>query len=387
MEDAGFYFAPALLFIIKNMGQGRQKICYIIPEFDLATGTHFFHLYGFFEALAAKANLFVIAERGKNPNGHAPFEIHIQRFSWLPLRTMELFFLLIRVRLSGYRFFYTHYSFAGAFASWLVTKIFGGTNFYWNCGMPWLYERGRAEEALFRFALKHSVFVTGTPGLATMYRRQYRLKEKNMRVMPNWVDIERFGVKKSKSELKRHLNIGADSKVVLFVHRLSRRKGSDKIVPVAARVAKARPDVIFLIVGSGPEYDNLRLEIRNLKLENNIRLMGDVPNQEIQNYFAAADIFFMPSEEEGFPHVLLEAMAAGIPYVASDVGGVREITPNVLWDYLAPADDVELFSKNLITLLRKTPEEYNSIAGEERKWVRQYDSDAVRKKFMTLFVG
>ncbi|MDO8500073.1 MAG: glycosyltransferase family 4 protein [bacterium] len=364
----------------------KVKICYIVPSYDSGTGSHFFYLYELLERASSTLDIFVVAEKGVAPSQKPPFGFYLQRFARQPLRGLELFFVLCCKRFAGYKFFYAHYSFGGAVFSRAVTCIFGGLNFYWNCGMPWLYKRGRFEEALFRFALKHSVFVTGTAGIRDAYQSRYGLKEEDTRVMPNWIDVRRFADKTGREELRRHFGIAEGGKVVLFVHRLSRRKGSHQILPVAGRVAKSVPDVIFLIIGLGPEEESLELEIRNWKLENYVRMIGEISNKNIPEYFHAADVFFMPSEEEGFPHVLLEAQASGTPYVASDVGGVKEITPPELSDCVVDPLDTELFAECIIGLLGRGQLEIESIGNAEKKWVMKYDIEVALPKFISLFV-
>lgn len=363
----------------------KTKVCYILPSYDPAESSHFFHLYEFLRQASRDLDIFLIIEKAKTRPLDFPHGVYCQKFSWLPFRVLELFVMLSSKRIVGYKCFYTHYSFAGAASSWLVSRIFGGVNFYWNCGMPWQYRRGRFEEAAFRFALRHSVFVTGTAGLAAAYQRHYGLKADNIRVIPNWVDTRRFSTKEGRQELRGRLNIPEGARVVLFVHRLSRRKGSHRIIPVAQEVMQKLGNVAFLIVGFGPEYDSLKSEIKNVKLEAQVRLAGEVANRDIPWYFHAADIFFMPSEEEGFPHVLLESMAAGVPYAASDVGGVREITPQEFSEYILPGGDIKGFSEAIVKLLTLGEAEKRDLIRRGKEWVMQYDVDAVLPKFVSLF--
>jgi len=87
----------------------RIKICYILPDFDENNISHFYHLYEFLENLSEKIDLFIIAEKGKKINiGKTSY---IQKFKFLPFRFLESFFTILRVRLMGYKNFYTHYSY------------------------------------------------------------------------------------------------------------------------------------------------------------------------------------------------------------------------------------------------------------------------------------
>ena len=83
-----------------------------------------------------------------------------------------------------------------------------------------------------------------------------------------------------------------------------------------------------------------------------IKLLGAVPNRDILKYFIAADVFLMPSREEGFPRVLIEAMAAGLPYVASDIGGVREISPPQAQEFIVKSGDIDGYVEKIKNAFR-----------------------------------
>ncbi len=363
----------------------KPRICYILPSYDLATGSHFFHLYQLLERAREDLDIFLVIEKTKAWPGNAPFRFYCQKFSFPPLRFAELLFILMRERMGGRRYFYTHYSFFGALASWFVTTLFGGVSYYWNCGTPWLYRRSFFEEAIFRFVMRHNILVTGTAGIASEYSRRFRLNRKRIIILSNWIKILRFDNTCDRNEIRKRLGIGISKKIILFVHHLSRRKGVHLIVPVAKSVTERFKNVIFVIIGAGPELERLRLEVENQGLGWFVRLIGEIPNREIEDYFAAADIFFMPSEEEGFPHVLLEALAAGVPYIASNVGGVKEITPPVLQKYIVGSGDVDGFAAKIVALLTKPASDVHRTSEEEREWVKRYDLNEVLPKFVALF--
>lgn len=93
----------------------------------------------------------------------------------------------------------------------------------------------------------------------------------------------------------------------------------------------------------------------------------------------------MPSEEEGFPHVLLEAMAAGLPYVASDVGAVREITPPSLQEYIVAHGDTAMFAKKIVESLEKPEAEKAKVRDEQLERVKKYDIQKALSEFLELF--
>ena len=365
------------------------KVCYILPFYEEGTDTHFFYNYMLIRRLKERGNtdILVIVEKE-------------QRFKWPPLRFFELFLKCLKARRNvGYKNFYIHYSYYGALAAWLA----GGRVFYWNRGMPWLFKRGWFEEQVFKFILRHTILVTGPELLAKEYVKRYGVK--HYRILSNWVDVERFRLVEPRAQvLPRHAYSPAgellcsrcraaqglaklvpealDKCVVLFIHHLSKRKGADLVLEIAKGFADQ--PVEFRIIGDGPEMDNLKLEIKNWKLENKVKLLGHVPNKEIVQYLQASSVFIMPSREEGSPHVLLEAMASGVPFVASDVGGVRELVSKELEQFLCKSEDVQCFQEHIKTLL-SDKELYDKARAECLKHAKNFDISRGAEEFINLF--
>lgn len=343
-----------------------QKLVYILPEYREDIGTHFFYNVELLRRARNALDIYLIIERGERPKDFT--RAYLQRFHFFPLRALELLCVLLVLRVKGYKKFWTHYSFFGG----VLTPLFG-KSFYWNCGMPWLYRRGAVEEYFFRLALRRSILVTGTEGMKRQYATHYDLREERIRVLPNGINLARYEVWRGrKGEARAKLGLAHDAKVVLFLHRLSKRKGADMIMPVAKQFEND-PNILFLVAGTRP--------LENMIQGNNIKLVGEVSQRDVPMYFAVADVFFMPSEEEGFPHVILEAMAMGVPIVASDVGGVREIVPETLRDFIIP-QDTKLFAEKIKILLDvKHP---NPISEQEREWVNRYDLNSVGQQFLKV---
>lgn len=337
------------------------RLVYILPEYHPDIGTHFYYLGGFIKKILEHMQIYAIEEKR-------------QRFRLVPK--------LIGLRLRGVRDFYVHYSFYGALMCIMVTKLFGGRVFYWNCGMPWLYEkeRGWCEERIFRFILRHTILVTGTKGMAERYIAYYRLKEDDVRVMPNWIDLSSYRVLPSQERARKELHLPLNKKIVLFAHRLSKRKGAHRIAAIAEALRNVS-DTLFVIVGSGPEEKELESRIKNHELGDIIKLKGSIPARRMPLYMRAADIFFMPSDEEGFPHVILEAMATGTPFVASDIGGVSEIIPDEAKQFLCRPDDIICFAKNITYFLYNR----NDVAERLPAFVQRYDIGKVAEKFIMLY--
>lgn len=359
------------------------RICYILPKYDPATSSHFFHIYELLAAASHELDIFLVIERGTADPRALRLPFYLQKFSFPPLRFVELLFVLLRERFRARRYFYTHYSFYGGVASWFVTRLLGGRAYYWNCGMPWLYRRPFLEEAVFRFVLRHTVLVTGTKGIGEAYRRHYGIRD--IRVMPNRIMVSRFQSGPGRAVLRSYLGIRPEADVILFVHHLSRRKGAHLLPDIARSVISANKHAMFVIVGAGPERERVQAAIDRVGLAGNVSFRGEVAYRDVIGYFQAADVFLLPSEEEGFPHSLLDAQASGLPYVASDVGGVRDITPAVLQDFVVTPGDAQALSSKLIELLRETPAARAKISDVLKAHVRQYDTLRVVPQFVKLF--
>ena len=86
-----------------------------------------------------------------------------------------------------------------------------------------------------------------------------------------------------------------------------------------------RADILILIIGDGSERKNLENLVKKLGLQEKVKFLGQIPNEKIPAYLAGADCFCLPSLREGFGIVILEAMAAGLPVIGTNVGGIKDL--------------------------------------------------------------
>ncbi|HEY1332296.1 MAG TPA: glycosyltransferase family 4 protein [Actinomycetota bacterium] len=174
-----------------------------------------------------------------------------------------------------------------------------------------------------------------------------------LRIVPNGVAVERFqGVAPARVPPGKHL---------LFVNRLERRKGFAFAVETFERLARELPDVYLLVVGDGPErgvVDRVDDAARARLL-----MFGAVSNAELPPYYAAGDVFLAPAiGNESFGIVLVEAMAAGLPVVGSDIPGYREVVRDNVEGLLTEPGNV----RGLVAAARKLFED-RPLAGAIRE--------------------
>lgn len=360
-----------------------KKICFVMPEY--ARATHFQYVAEFVESLADEADIFLVIEKGELPETSKVTKRTLQRFRSPLLRFFEIALILLRARLSGYRVQYIHYSFSAAFWSSIITRTLGGTTYYWNAGMPWLYQRPYSRELFERLVYKMiGRLVTGAEAIVSGYAAYYGISPSKIIVIPNWIDSQEIEEKLhtiDRDEVRRQLDIPNGAPVLLFVHRLSKRKGAHLLPGILAGASKK---AILVVAGDGPEEATLKQKFEQLGLTERVRMLGAIPQQRVINYFSITDVFLLPSEEEGCPHVLLEALAAGVPYAAMAVGGVREITPPKLLPYVSEAGDVSGFIHGVNTLLLFPSSHREAIIQDEREWVKRYGKKEILNRFLAL---
>ena len=168
-------------------------------------------------------------------------------------------------------------------------------------------------------------------------------------VLHNGVDIHKFRpMDGAKDEIRKKLDISKDSKAALTVRRLVYKNGIDTLLKSAEETIKKDENIVFLIIGKGPDLSTMRERIQQQKLEKNIKLLGFVPDDELPTYYNAADFFILPSKSgEGLPLVSLEAMACGLPVIATDVGGIKEVIEEK-YGIIVPPDDPDSMEKAIL---------------------------------------
>lgn len=150
---------------------------------------------------------------------------------------------------------------------------------------------------------------------------------------------------------RSRLGIAPADRVVLVVGRLSKEKAHADLVAALASLLRQRPDlrVQLVILGEGPERANLEEAVRAAGLQAVVKMPGHV--NDVTEYYEMADLMAISSVSEGSPNVLLEAMAAGVPVVATAVGGIPEIATDGEQALLVPPRDPEAMARAIARLL------------------------------------
>jgi glycosyltransferase involved in cell wall biosynthesis len=163
---------------------------------------------------------------------------------------------------------------------------------------------------------------------------------RRVEILYNGIDVDGFAASAAsglRSAARREFGVGPDDFVLLQVARLDYLKDHATAVRTLARIVPRLPSARLVLVGDGPEKPAIDELIRNLKLDQAVRFLGI--RHDVDRLLPGADLFVLTSVSEGIPLTVLEAMAAGLPVVATDVGGMREVVVDGLTGLLASAGD------------------------------------------------
>ncbi len=192
----------------------------------------------------------------------------------------------------------------------------------------------------------------------------YDVDKTKIRIVPNGVDIQRFKPSDSCEKIKRQ--IGIDGKLcVLFVGRLIPRKGLPFLIEAAKRIVKELKETIFVIVGDGPLKKYLLAYLEEKNLSDHFVFLGDVKEKVLPALYNCADVFALPSIQEGLGIALLEAQATAKPVVAFNVGGVHEAMVDKDTGLLIKPDVCELADAILKLLSSWSLREKMGVEGRE----------------------
>lgn len=147
--------------------------------------------------------------------------------------------------------------------------------------------------------------------------------QKSIYFLENPIDANKFRPLEKDYELMEKLNLKG-KKIILTVSRMSAQekyKGYDKVLEAIALIKEEIPDFVYVVIGDGDDRERLMAIAKGLNLENKLILPGFIDENLLIKYYNLADIFVMPSKNEGFGFVFLEALACGVPTIAGNADG------------------------------------------------------------------
>ena len=193
--------------------------------------------------------------------------------------------------------------------------------------------------------------IIASEGASKIVERQAGSFGPPLSVIPNGIDVEEWkkaAVVESRADFRRkHFSASPQEKVILCVAELNSRKGQKYLIDAFKLLAEEMPNLKLVFVGDGPARKQYEKRAAKYLLNERILFLGH--QKEVAKLMSAADVFVLPSVREAFGLVLLEAAAAGVPVIATRVGGIPEIIEDFKTGLLVPSENAEA----LVEALRK----------------------------------
>ena len=284
----------------------------------------------------------------------------------------------------GLDIFHVHYAMPHAVSAFLARAILGqrapkivttlhGTDIT-------LVGNDRSLFPMTRFALEQSDGLTSVSRYLETRTREVFETTRSIRVIPNFVDTKRF-TPESRSCLREHL---APHGEYVLAHLSNFR--SVKRAPDAVRVfteVRAGLPAKLLLIGDGQDKAQARHLARDLGVEKDVFFLGK--QDDVESLLASADLFLLPSEEEAFGLAALEAMACGVPVIATAVGGVPEVVEDGKNGFLLAPGDVQGMARAALDLLRDRQRHAEFRQAARRRAVEHFDANLIVPQYEAYY--
>ncbi len=206
------------------------------------------------------------------------------------------------------------------------------------------------------------------------------VRTKETAVIPNGVDVEKFKNQNSKiktEEIREKLGFSENDVVLVTASRLVEKNAVDVIVDSLQYLPE---NVKLLICGTGPLEKNLKRKVQSLKLEDRVVFGGFVTHDDLPKYLAASDIFIRPSRSEGMGNSFIEAMAAGLPVIATPVGGIPDFLKDGETGLFCEVDNPKSVAQKVEKLIKDRESRDYIVANASGMVKEKYDWNLIAER-------
>jgi glycosyltransferase involved in cell wall biosynthesis len=385
------------------------KLLYILNHYDPSASTHFSHVIPLLEEIASRGMpVRLLIEKAEVAPRTVLVDVVVAGDEKThPFRRVIATARAVReAHDSGYNLAYVRISATGVIAAGLgrlVSRIKRkrAPIIYWQSGTTLTGERVRflpkslaprwaggspSKIAAWQFM---DYFATGPGAMIDYYREYGDVPARKLVLLYNDVDCSRYAFStgdqvSAKAWLCEVLGIDSDKRIILHNHRFSPVRRSSLYFPnLMLRLQEM--DLLegchFVLVGGGPDKSEIEERVLKAGLGASVTFMGSMPNRELDRVYAASDLFLQASYAEGFPRVLLEAMASGLPMVSTDAGGSGDLVGPLQAQHVHRLDDLAGMARSLAELVSE-PEKAAEVGQENKEWVRRYDLRTVASMYI-----
>jgi len=240
-------------------------------------------------------------------------------------------------------------------------------------GNETMHARSSSKRRWMSWALRRAARVITVSGSLRNFAIALGAESARLRTIPNGVDATVF-FPRPRLETRKRLAIPVDRPVILSVGYLIERKGHHRVIQALSHLRCEGSKAELWIVGGPGREGNFAAEIhsavKETGMEGAVHFVGVLKPPVLAEYMSAADVFCLASSREGWPNVVHEALSCGVPAVASDVGGVREMIPSADYGLVVPAADQASLTAALREALRIEWDRARIADwGQSRSWI------------------
>ncbi len=289
---------------------------------------------------------------GSNIFFHEVNVLNYPLFEYAPYESALISKIVDVVRYEKLDILHVHYAIPHAFAAVIAKQILASQ----GIDIPvvttlhgtdiTLVGRDATYEPTVTFSINQSDAVTAVSQFLKDETFKYFNVKKDICVIPNFVDFERFNKKP-----KNHFKIAIapnNEKIIVHTSNFREVKRLDDVLHVFEGINKAMPSKL-LLMGDGPDRSRLELLTRKMELTQDVRFLGKI--EAVEEVLSIADLFLLPSERESFGLAALEAMACQVPVISSDAEGIPEVNINGVTGYVSKIGNVKEMAANALKIL------------------------------------
>lgn len=383
----------------------NKKLIYILNNYSSNSSEHFYHVLNLLEEISTQGvNILLIIEKSDSIpeiNSSLIEVVCLKKKGFS--RLFEINCIIKRANKQGYEKLFVRISNWAAIAAILRSFFSKLEVYYWHSGTVFEFDDNRAfsfqkckwyikTRLPFNFIKKYvTFFVTGPESMRDYYVKNVGVKNEKIKILYNDIDISRFKIvrKEDKDLIKKELNVDLEKKIILFVHKFSPVRNTKFYVENFIKkfyLIEKLNDYCFYFIGGGKDKSEVEQQINKLELKNKIFFLGSLPNSDVHKYYQIADYFINPTAAEGFPRVLLEAMACGLPIVTTNAGGIKDIMGEKQTYFMSDINNSDEFADNLIRMVKLTNEQLAEIIDENLDRVSSYSTTKIANMYIkTIF--
>jgi glycosyltransferase involved in cell wall biosynthesis len=280
----------------------------------------------------------------------------------------------------------------GVFCETAVASILGGTGAFFHTAHGDFHPPGNSRAGRVKWRIRRNVERALSPALDGLVAVSWDLKarihgetgipEREIRVIRNGARFRKPD-REGSARLRESLGIPSEAFLVVTVARLAPVKNLGLLLYAIRRVRESRQSARLLIVGDGPERDSLRETATRIGIADSVALPGE--RDDIADCLGISNLYVNCSVHEGISLAILEAFSAGLPVIATAVGGNRELIEHGRNGILVPDGDPDRLAAEIVRLMDDAPERRRLGIAGARKAETEYSFDAMVNSYETLY--